>query len=42
MTLKAANVKIESGTLTHNGVNIGDTHKHGKVRIGTDKTDNPE
>ena len=42
MTLKAANVKIESDTLTHNGVNIGETHKHGKVAVGAAKTDNPE
>lgn len=40
-TIKAANIKLESATLTHNGVNIGDTHKHAGVAPGGAKTDVP-
>lgn len=28
VTIKAANIKLESGSLTHNGKNIGDNHGH--------------
>ena len=34
ITIKGGNVKIESGELTHNGKNIGDTHVHTKVVAG--------
>lgn len=32
---------FEGGALTHNGKNIGDTHKHGGVLKGGDETDEP-
>ncbi|EFO32128.1 putative baseplate assembly protein V [Roseibium sp. TrichSKD4] len=36
-----ANVDIKGDRVTHNGKNIGDTHKHGGVVRGQDKTDPP-
>ena len=35
-------IEITSGTLTHNGVNIGDTHTHGGVDPGTASTTGPQ
>lgn len=34
-------VNIKSPKLTHNGVNVGDTHKHGGIKSGPSKTDVP-
>lgn len=39
--IKADDVDIQSGTLTHNGVNIGDDHAHGNVQNGPGNTDGP-
>jgi Phage protein Gp138 N-terminal domain len=41
VTIKAPHVKIESTTLTHNNVNIGDTHTHSGVVTGGDDTGVP-
>lgn len=41
-TISAAGVAIEGGTLTHNGKNIGDTHTHGGVTIGSSSTSVPD
>lgn len=41
LTLKASSVAIESGTLTHNGVNVGDTHVHGGILPGPANTATP-
>ena len=41
LTLKASAVVIESDTLTHNGVNVGDTHVHGGVLPGPADTAEP-
>ncbi len=35
------NVEIVGDEVTHNGVNIGDSHLHGGVRRGTELTDPP-
>lgn len=40
--LIASSVEIESDTLTHNGVNIGDTHIHNGVTSGTSNTGVPQ
>jgi len=34
VTISAAGVAIEGGQVTHNGKDIGDTHKHGQVVMG--------
>lgn len=34
-------VKISSGELTHNGTNVGDTHRHGGVLQGANITSEP-
>lgn len=39
--IKAANVNIESTSLTHNGTNVGDTHTHGGVSPGGSSTTGP-
>ena len=45
--LKGAMIKLDSdvfitgSVLTHNGVNVGDTHKHGGIISGGAKTDVP-
>lgn len=41
LTVQAPDVAIESGTLTHNGVNIGDTHVHGGIKSGPDDSSTP-
>lgn len=41
VTIKAANIKMESGTLTHNGKNVGYDHKHKDVLFGPDNTGPP-
>lgn len=35
-------VSIQSSSLTHNGVNVGDTHRHGGVRGGPDTSSTPQ
>lgn len=40
-TLTAAGFAIEGGKVTHNGTDIGDTHIHGGVVAGPDKTKPP-
>ena len=42
MELRAASVNIESPTLTHNGINIGDTHRHGGVESGGSTSGGPQ
>lgn len=39
--ISPAGVAITGPALTHNGVNVGDTHKHGGIRPGGAKTDVP-
>ena len=39
--IEAAHVRILSGTLTHNGVNVGHTHTHGAVASGPSRTSGP-
>jgi len=41
VTIEAASVAITSDTLTHNGINIGATHKHGGVTPGGGETGVP-
>lgn len=41
ITLEATDVAITSTTLTHNGVNIGASHRHGGVTIGGSNTGTP-
>lgn len=41
ITIKAADVAIESGTLTHNGVDISENHKHKDVTVGAGVTGEP-
>jgi hypothetical protein len=41
LTISAADIALESGTLTHNGVNISSTHRHGGVERGGANTDGP-
>ena len=40
--IKADNVNIISGSLTHNGVNIGDDHVHSGVTPGGSNTGGPQ
>lgn len=42
LSISAASVDISSGSLTHNGVNVGDTHTHGGVLSGGSNTGVPE
>lgn len=42
MTISAPDVEITSGTLTHNGVNIGDDHRHGGVDTGGGVSGGPQ
>jgi len=42
ITLTAARVEIQSGTLTHNGTNIGATHVHSGVVAGVGNTGGPQ
>lgn len=39
--IKASSIELESGSLTHNGVNVGDTHTHGGVKGGSARTTKP-
>lgn len=39
--ISPAGLAVTGGSVTHNGNNIGDTHKHGKVLTGPAKTDVP-
>lgn len=41
VVIAAPNVEITSGTLTHNGTNIGETHRHSGVRSGGSNTGAP-
>ena len=41
LTIKAPHVAIKSGTLTHNGVNISETHVHGGILPGPADTATP-
>ncbi|CAN5294571.1 hypothetical protein BH10PSE16_BH10PSE16_00780 [soil metagenome] len=41
LMIKASHVAIESTTLTHNGVNVGNTHAHGGILPGSASTDVP-
>lgn len=41
LTLKASSVAIESGSLTHNGINVGDTHVHSGILPGPSSTEIP-
>ncbi len=41
LKLNAASVEITSGSLTHNGVNIGSTHVHGGIEPGGSDTETP-
>ena len=44
MTLKLSSegLEITGGTVKHNGKDIGDTHKHGGIEVGGQKTEPPE
>ena len=42
MTVSAAGVAIVGGTVTHNGRDIGDTHRHVDVVAGPDLTGPPQ
>lgn len=42
VSITASDIALESGTLTHNGVNIGHTHTHPGIEPGPDNTDPPE
>lgn len=39
--ITGAGFAITGGTVTHNGANIGDTHKHGGIKPGSSQTSNP-
>lgn len=41
LTITAGNVEITSGTLTHNGTDVGNTHTHGGVDPGVGNTGAP-
>lgn len=41
VTIQAPDVEIQGNSLTHNGVNIGSTHKHGGVVPGGGDTSSP-
>lgn len=42
ITIGPSGIQIESATLTHNGKNIGDTHRHGGVTPGGATTAGPQ
>ena len=42
LTISAASVDITSGALTHNGVNVGSTHRHPGVFPGGSNTGGPQ
>lgn len=42
ITLRAKTIKFESATLTHNGINVGDTHTHPGVMPGGASTGTPQ
>lgn len=42
MTLSADNVDINSGSLQHNGTNVGDDHRHPGVESGPSTTGGPQ
>ena len=42
ITLRAKAIKFESASLTHNGVNVGDTHVHPDVMPGPSVTGTPQ
>ena len=42
ITLRAKAIKFESASLTHNGVNVGDTHVHPGVMSGPSVTGTPQ
>lgn len=42
LSVTADGVAITGGQVTHNGVNIGSTHRHGGVDRGGSSTDEPE
>lgn len=42
MVISDAGVEITGGRITHNGTDIGDTHRHGGVDRGSGTTDEPE
>lgn len=41
ITLAGGAVTVTSGSLTHNGVNVGDDHTHGAVLAGPSRTSGP-
>ena len=41
LSIKAADIALESGTLTHNGKNIGATHRHEDVEPGSGLSGEP-
>ncbi len=41
ITISPAGLAIEGGTVTHNGTDIGDTHRHGGVESGSSSTGAP-
>ena len=41
VTISDAGVAIQSGSLTHNGTNVGDDHTHGGVMSGGSSTSGP-
>ena len=41
VTLTDGGLDISGGSVTHNGTNIGDTHKHGGVDTGPSQTETP-
>jgi hypothetical protein len=41
VVIEADDVDIQSGTLTHNGVNVGSTHVHGDIQPGAGNTGVP-
>ncbi len=42
VTISSAGVAISGGSVTHNGRNIGGTHRHGDSTRGTDQTGTPQ
>ncbi|MDF3606559.1 hypothetical protein PE067_10645 [Paracoccus sp. DMF-8] len=42
MVISGSGVAITGGRVTHNGTDIGDTHRHGGVDRGSSATDPPE
>jgi phage baseplate assembly protein gpV len=41
LTVSSSGVEIEGGSVTHNGTNIGDDHRHSDVRSGNSNTGEP-